>query len=149
MWFLYRLNGGQVIGATVNSDGFGYIDSRFFGVCVDPLTPDGKDLAVPKIFDSGANSVRNATSAEIANFLVAEQADEVILARYNAQAFADEQPVSRKVIRAIVQIMVDEINTLRAAIRQAHPAQASNLPDRTLEQAKTAMLNIINGGTVD
>jgi len=149
MWFLYRLNGGKVEGATVNSDGFGNIDSRFYGVCTDPLTPDGKDLAIPKIYVSASNTVRNATPDEIANFLVAEEADAILLARYQAESYAEEHPVTRKVMRALVQIMVNEINFLRSGIRQLHPSQAANFPDRTLEQAKTAMLNIISGGTVD
>lgn len=69
-----------------------------------------------------------------------------------------------KVLRAEAAVLVDEINSLRRWVTsfKAEVAAASsladlktrvaslpNLPDRTLAQAKTAIINKIDGGTVD
>jgi hypothetical protein len=69
-----------------------------------------------------------------------------------------------KVLRALVDVLLDEINLLRAwlASLKTETAAATNLanfqtrvatlpptPTRTLAQAKTAILNKLDGGTVD
>jgi len=69
-----------------------------------------------------------------------------------------------KALRALVAVLLDEVNALRQwlASFKVEVAAATNLadlktrvatlpatPDRTLAQAKTAILNKVDGGTVD
>lgn len=145
MQYLYRLNGGRVEGATV--DTYQGIDTRFWGVATNPTVINGTDIGIPKIHDNG--TIRDATQAERDNFAIAEAHDDLLLARLNASAYMDTNPVLRKVMRGLVQVMVNEINTLRLVVRTIHPGVAGQLPDRTLAQAKQAIIDIINSGDVD
>jgi hypothetical protein len=72
MQFLYRINGGEV--SIVSTEAITGHDPAYFATVTDPLLPDGAGLAPPKIHVSG--TVRNATAEEIANFAVAQDADE-------------------------------------------------------------------------
>jgi len=63
---------------------------------------------------------------------------------FNSQALA---------YKALVEILIDEINLLRQAITEmtveTNQLTDRNLPPRTLAQAKTAIKNKIDGGTLD
>lgn len=69
-----------------------------------------------------------------------------------------------KLFRAVASVLVDELNSIRQWITSFKAATAAatslndfktrvaalgNMPDRTLAQAKTAITNTLNSGTVD
>lgn len=60
--------------------------------------------------------------------------------RGEAKANYDGQISMGQALRALVKVLIDEINILRAQ---------HSLPDRTLAQAKTAIQNAIDAGDVD
>lgn len=161
--FLYRKNGGEVVGLSVDSGVYADVDATYFGVQIDPSTPDGTDLAVKKI--RVTTTVRNATSGEIAAFVTAEDTDNNLINRQAAKDAVDGNSiVTRKAYRSLVKVLVDEINDLRGwladfkvevaastnlANLQSRVAGLPNMPDRTLSQAKTAILNEIDSGSQD
>jgi hypothetical protein len=76
----------------------------------------------------------------------------------------DAVTAEAKALRAIASVLIDELNAIRqwlVAFKSATAASTnyatlksgigglSNMPDRTLAQAKTAIQNAINAGTVD
>jgi hypothetical protein len=84
--------------------------------------------------------------------------------RTAAAAKLDLTTAEAKVLRGLVLALVDELNNIRqwlVAFKAATAASTnyatlksgigglSNMPDRTLAQAKTAIQNAINAGTVD
>jgi hypothetical protein len=131
--YLYRINGGQVLGMSVNS----YEDSVYFANATDPLELDGRDLQPPKIYDAGA--VRIATAGEIATFTVAEAEDQNLMDREAAKGIFDSS-VTKKAFLAFLHILMDEIN----ALRQQH-----SLTDRTVSQAIAAIKSRIDAGDHD
>jgi len=140
---LYRLNGGEVMKISPTNQTFADRDSTYWGVSADPAFPDGQDIRDPgpprgpfrelgfaKIIDGA--TCRNATAPEITAFTAAQAADENLMDRDGARDLFQTHPRFRKMMLAFADIIRDEINILRAT-------QA--LPDRTLAQLKTAMLN--------
>lgn len=84
--------------------------------------------------------------------------------RTDASALMNTVKAEGKVLRALVLVLIDEINALRqwvAAFKAATAAATNlanlqtrvaglpNMPDRTLAQAKTAIANTLDAGTVD
>ena len=136
--YRFRKNGGQVLGASVTPDGFGTIAPEH-DIVTDPLTPDGIDLAVPKFFD-GVTTVRNATAPEIAAFSTHEASDENLIARSRAKDLVDVGVITRKQQRALIEVLLDEINTLR---------DLHALAPRTMSQAVSAIKSKIDAGTFD
>ena len=139
MIYLFRVNGGEVLSVSIDPTAYAGIDSLLSTV-TNPPTPDGLDLAVPKIWD-GTN-LRNATAGEIATFVTAAATDLTTTQRNTAVARFQTDPNFRKVLRSIVGLMVTQLNIVRqnpttvfAAITQA--------------QAETAIVNAINAGTFD
>lgn len=141
---LYRSNGGEVVKISPTNQTFDQRDATYWAVATDPNFPDGTDLreggdgplrvlGFAKIID-GADC-RNATQPEIDNFAVAEAADEALMDRDRAKDLFENHPNWRKLLTAFADIIKDEINILRAQ---------HSLPDRTLAQLKTAMLNRIS-----
>lgn len=140
---LYRTNGGEVIKISATNQTFADRDTNYWGVIADPAFPDGQNLRDPgpplgplrelgfaKIIDGA--TCRNATAPEIAAFISAETADNNLMDRDGAKALFQTHPRFRKMMIAFADIIKDEINILRAQ---------HALPDRTLAQLKTAMLN--------
>lgn len=138
MIFLYRLNGGAIEGASVDNGAFNAIDTTYFATVTDPATPDGLDLSVLKIWDG--LQVRNATAPEIANFATAKAADDLLIERAKAKDFFVTGSVSRKAMRALIETLIEEINTLRAQ---------HSLAPRTTAQALVTIENKIDAGTFD
>lgn len=146
MTFLYRLNGGEVIGASVDVSGFGGIDATYFGTVTDPALSNGADLSVPKIYDGSV--LRNATAGEISAFAVAATNDTIFQQRTRAIARFNGDADFRKILRAIVGLTVSELNLIRAKTSNtANPAQP--MPARTEAQVQTSIVNAINAGTYD
>ena len=138
---LYRANGGEVVKISPTNQTFDQRDSNYWAVATDPNFPDGTELrqggdgplrvlGFAKIIDGG--DCRNATAPEITAFAAAETADENIMDRDGARDLFENHPRFRKMMVAFADILKDEINILRAT---------QSLPDRTLAQLKTAMLN--------
>ena len=131
--FLFRINGGEVTGASTSAAGFGDI-TAFFDTIDNPTLPDGIDLRVPKI--KVGTTVRNATDREITSFRTDVIADRNSEDKQTAQDFIDVEIVWRKTLRALVLVLIEEINALRTL---------HELPDRTLSQVvKEIKLKISN-----
>jgi hypothetical protein len=131
--YRYRINGGQVLGMSVNP----YEAEPYFANVTDPLEPDGRNLQPPKIHDAG--TVRNATAPEIAAFADAEAEDQNLIDRESAKGIFSHS-VSKKTFSAFIRVLLDEINTLR---------QQHSLPDRTVSQAIAAIQSRIDAGDYD
>lgn len=136
--FMYRKNGGQVVGTTMRDDGFGEVDEDFFATVDDPEIPDGDDLSVPKIFDSGR--VRDATPAEVSQFTASRSSDQVLVDKKAAKKFIQENTVSKKYLMAIVDAFLDEINSIR---------NRNNLRPRNRRQLINAILQKIDTENFD
>jgi hypothetical protein len=138
--YIYRLNGGQVLGQVYGVDSFAELDRAFYQFVTDPPTPDGVDLSVPKIYDGVR--IRNATAPEQSAFVTAAAVNATALLRSLAVAMLQNDPLLRKVLSAIVDVMVQQINVLRTQPTTTFAAI-------TKQQAKTAIINAINDGSND
>jgi hypothetical protein len=138
---LYRVDGGEVVKISPTNQAFDERDTNYWGVAANPAFPDGSELrqdgsgplrvlGFAKIMDGA--TCRNATAPEITAFTPAQTTDENLMDRDGARDLFQNHPRFRKMMIAFADILKDEINILRAT-------QA--LPDRTLVQLKTAMLN--------
>jgi hypothetical protein len=149
---LYRIQGGEVMKVSVPGNKpaqeFADRNQTYWGVAVDPLTPDGTHVIDPadtnrtrrvlgfaKFYESGSNTIRNATQPEIDAWAAAETDDENQQDADQAKDLLNTHPRMRKVLVALSEIIMDEINVLRAI---------ASLPARTLSQLKTLMTNRIN-----
>lgn len=163
MTYLYRISGGEVLGVSTDPSTYAAVDSAYYGVAVDPTTPDGNDLSVPKIF-TAPSTVRNATPAEQTAFVSAGSIDANLQQRAAALVLFQTNLTQRKVLQGLVAVLVDENNILRqwimafkAAVAastnlanlQTRTAALPDMPDRTLPQARTAVQAKINSGVVD
>ena len=137
---VYRLSSGEVL--TVNESPIGY-PPNYFGFVTDTIAPDGLEiydsennrriLGYAKIYSGGV--FRNATQEEIDTFLPAAIDDKNQKEANRAIEYFQNDPRFRRVMIAFASIIVDEINILRSE---------HGLPDRTLEQLKTAIQNRIS-----
>lgn len=137
MYILYRKNGGEILSASTDQNYIG-IDSIYFAVLIDPNIINGLDLSIKKIWD-GTN-VRNALNGEITNFVTAKNIDDNLIARQLAKDNIDIAFINRKAFRALIDVLLAEINTLRT--------QLSFAP-RTMTQAITAIKSKIDSGIYD
>lgn len=120
MVFLYRKNGGKVEGVSSDDNAYTGIDATFYGTALNPSTPNGTDLATPKIWDGSA--IRNATAPEITAFATALTADTNLIDRAAAKARLQSDPVLKKLLGALVDTLRTQINTLRTSPNQSFPA---------------------------
>ncbi len=142
---LYRISSGEVISISISDDLFEEYDDEFRDVLTNPPLPDGTQLMSPgtygshrvlgyaKIVDNG--TVRNATQQEIDSFGAAFADDQAQKEANKAEEYLENDPKFRRVMTALMAILVDEINTLRSQ---------HGLPDRTLSQLKNAIKNRID-----
>jgi len=135
--FLFRTNGGEVLGVSVDPNTYTSLADPLLDFVVNPPTPDGENLLPPKIWD--LTNVRNATAPEIANFTTARDADQVTSDKREAQDLIDVQTVFRKTNKSLINTLIREVNILRAL---------HSLPDRTLQQAVNAIKSDIDDGTI-
>lgn len=138
--YLYRINGGEVSAVSVDVSAFADIDTTFFMTVTNPPTPNGTDLSIPKHFD-GTN-VRNATAGEIIASATAVITDANLQNRATAIETLQTHPVLHKALSAIVDVVVQQLNTLRTSPTTVFPAI-------TKAQAITAIVNAINSGAND
>ncbi len=139
--FLYRIIGGEVLGASTDQS-FPDRDQSRFGVLTDPLIPDGKDLAVKKIALPGSNTVRNATAGEITTMNAALTTEVTETQRLGAKNLLDTVIPQGKYNRALLEIFLSEFNIIRTHA-------ALGLAPRTANQLKNAIRNKIDSGDVD
>lgn len=135
--FLYRINGGEVRGVSVSPTAYSNLTDPFLTIAVDPPTPDGENLSIPKIWD--LTSVRNATAGEITAFDVATAEDQATSDKLDAQDLIDTQIVFRKAFKALVLTLIDELNILKTI---------HSLPNRTLAQAISTIKDKISNEDV-
>ena len=115
--------------------------------------PDGKNLTPQKIYD-GTN-FRNATASEIANFAVARADDENLQARTLAETWLDETKSGAevKVVKALIGLVVDEINILRQQFNTTTAESAdlttTTFVDRTVPKGITELKNKLSSGVAD
>lgn len=141
----YRLNGGQVLGVSTDNT-YAADNTTYYGALVDPVSPDGLDLTVPKVVAAG--QVRNATAQEIANFSTAEAADNVLIERDNAILRLQTDKDLRRLLRAILGLTVTQINLLRSKIaNNSNPA--TPMTQITEAAAVNAVITAIRNGTYD
>lgn len=125
---LYRINGGEVIKISPVGQQFTDINPMQFGVLVDPDFPDGMDNTpsdnpqvrvegFQKIADAENNLIRNATQAEIDAMIQAEIVDNDIMDKMFARVFMNDHPRFKKLMKATVKVLVDEINAVRREVR--------------------------------
>lgn len=138
----YRKSSGEVLKISPKGQSFAFLDTTFWGIFLSANFPDGIDstplrqLGIAKIALPGTpNVVRNATQAEIDTFAVRKVNDKNIQDREVARDFLRLHPRFRKVLIALIDILIDEINLLR---------DEHALTNRTLQQAKNAILNRIS-----
>lgn len=136
--FLYRINGGEVFGVSTTTAAYSQLTDPLLTFVDSPSTPDGENLAGPKIFIA-PSTVRNATAPEIAIFATARAFDLNVTQKQDAQDAIDVGPVTRKTLKALILVLIEEINTLRSL---------HSLPDRTLSQAVTAIKSKISNEDV-
>lgn len=120
------------------------------------------------VYDPSATQAqRDAVASWIASVDLDAEVAAATLAELRAAAnacFQNGTGAPDKLDRAVAMVLLDEINNLRqwitsfkAAVAaatsfgnlQTRVAALANMPDRTPAQAKTAVTNKLNGGTVD
>jgi hypothetical protein len=151
---LYLLSSNEVYKISPQGQTFDDRDPTYWGVLTDPDFPDGsgpvrevlpdgswgdlRQLGFAKIAEpgTGANgTVRLATQPEIDAWTGTYQAYENKQDETRVKDWVENHPQFRKFFAAFADILIDEINILRAE---------HSLGDRTLAQLKTAMLNRIS-----
>jgi hypothetical protein len=130
-YYRYRKNGGKVEGISLDDI---WTDSTYIGV----FSTDIEYPLEPPLWCDGS-TIRTATVQEISDFLVKEQEDLSLQHRSSAKdvvdGVSDYKSSLPRVVRALVSLMLQEINVLRT--------QAS-FPEYTWEQMKTALKNKID-----
>lgn len=116
---LYRISSGEVLKISLVDQPFDDADSTYFGVLTDPTLTDGSayvdsngDLRVltfSKIANVGGNEIHNATQGEIDGFAAFEASDESEMDAERAQALADVDPIFRKIFKALMLRIIDEV----------------------------------------
>lgn len=120
MVYLYTINGGYVVGVSLDADAYAKVDTSVYGVVADPPLQDGKDLSAPKVYDGQV--LRNATPDELANQKGKQDTDTDAIARKQAIVLLQSNPLVGKVLRAIVaelaQITKSDVEVLMNDIVQ-------------------------------
>jgi len=144
---LYRLSSGEVLKISSAGQLFSDRNQSFFGVLTDPGMPDGMSvrdnlpdgtfgplrvLGFSKIVILESNLFQNATQSEIDTFSSLNVDDDNAQDADRARDLFNVHPQFRKMLVAMADIIRDEINILRTL---------HGLPDRTLVQFRTAMIN--------
>lgn len=125
---LFRKSSGEVVKISLSDQAFLDADPTFWGVLTDPAFPDGTDvrdmdtdpagplrvLGFSKRAVPGPPTVRNATAPEIAMFAPAQTDDENQMDADRADSLLANDPQTRKLFTALMDVARTEVNTLRA-----------------------------------
>lgn len=116
---LYRKSSNEVLKISLVDQPFTDADATYFGVLTNPTLTDGSayvdgngDLRVlgfAKIANVGSNEIHNAIQSEIDGFAALESTDESAMDAERAQALADIDPVFRKIFKALLLRIIDEV----------------------------------------
>ena len=121
---LYRKSSGEVLKISPKGQMFDFIDDTYFGYLSDPSFPDGtenreripdlgfgppRQLGYQKIAIVGNNEVRNATQEELDGFEAYKVEDDNQLDATGAIAFIQNHKRFRKVFKAILKLLVQEL----------------------------------------
>ena len=125
-FYLYRVNGGEVIGMSIES--YGSLPAQFAEL-ENPTETDGPGLSPPKI--RIASEIRNATAGEITAFAAAELADETAATITLHKTHLDDASFRAPLVRALAELVLDEVNLLRAWTKafKVEVAAATTLAD--------------------
>jgi hypothetical protein len=134
---LYRKNGGEGLKYSEINQSFADADPNFFGVLIDPLTPDGTQTREPlpiapgqarygpprqlgwaKIAVPATNTWRNATQAEIDLFEGAEGQDEQAIDAAQAREQVVRHPFIARVLLSLLRRLVPMIDDQNTRINQ-------------------------------
>jgi hypothetical protein len=125
---LYRITSGEVLKISTKGQAFPDINPMQFAVLTDPDLPDGSEnvesdnphlrvLGFQKIADPENNIVRDASQAELDLFSQAEIEDDDMMDKLFARVFMNDHPRFKKLMKATVKVLVDEINNVRREVR--------------------------------
>ena len=135
----------SVTGPSVNQGPF--VDSGRTDFVIAPDLSALEGIVLRKYWKHSGGLIISYTAAEITTQDAAEAAaqaqralDDIAAIRADAAEGLSGFDVSPLVLRAFAEILIDEINTLRAL---------HSLGDRTLLQLKNAITNTVNSGDVD
>lgn len=137
LYWIYRVNGGEVVGVARN-DPTGNYNANYQAHVYNPSAPDGEDMNQPKIWTG--TELRNATAQEISDFATYQAEDENLQQRIDAIEWLKNHSVVRKALKSAFEVVLEELNILRTE---------HSLPDRTLAQFLTAWENKVNAGDHD
>lgn len=100
--FLYRLNGGEILGSSTDVGTYDGVDTRYVATVVvdEKELVDGSNLADAKIYDG--TTIRNATKEELVVLGDARTLDETLQQRDAAITLVMTHPIWRKVFGASV-----------------------------------------------
>lgn len=141
---LYRIASGEILGISDTED-FGSKAGEYgLDTVTNPTIQDGtifrdpstgrrRVLGYAKIYSGGV--VRNATQQEIDTFSPAEINDNKQVETLKAISDFENNPAMRRVLKAIIKELVDQLNVLR---------QEHGLSQITYQQAYTAIKNRID-----
>lgn len=123
---LYRISSNEVVKISLLGQAFSDRDVAVWGVLTDPILTDGNQavdatgnlrvLGTAKFAVVGSNTIRNATAPEITAFIAAQTADDNAADSVQATVMAQNHPMWRKVLKAVVKLVVNQLNTLRGQI---------------------------------
>lgn len=136
MFYRYRKNGGQILGESIDNI---YPDDTYFGCLTNPMIQVGTVAVMTSRVWTGT-VIRDATAGELSNFVTAAATDDTLVRRAVAKSMLDASLVNKTLFQALLQVLLEEVNTLRAL---------HSLSNRTLLQAVTAIKTKIDAGTYD
>ena len=122
---LYRISSGEVVGISPKNRLWEEANPAQFALLHNPTFLDGTDNYNPeqpirgesgwqKIAVPDFQEVRNATETEIAVFKTAETIDVDMMDKVFAQVFMNDHPRFKKLMKAVVVVLVELINDVRA-----------------------------------
>lgn len=130
MHYLYRVSSGEVgpISSSESLPGGWDALPTSLAVVTDPTVADGAQR--PLIYDG--TRVRSATQQEADGFAAAVLADEAAARKAAAKAALTADNLHGRILRAVLRVMLDEVNTLRTR---------AGVATRTEQQVATAILS--------
>jgi hypothetical protein len=147
---LYRKRSNEVLKISTKGQSFTDVNAALFGVLVDPDLPDGPDnidvnadhpetrvLGFQKIADPDLNLVRNATQEEIDSFENAETIDHDIMDKVFAKVFMNDHPRFKKLMKAVVKVLTEEINAVRREVRLEPDLDDADVRKRIKDRIKS------------
>jgi len=121
---LYRISSGEVIGISPKNKLWEEVNQNQFAVLTNPTFLDGeqnhnpdnpkrREYGYQKIAVPDFQEVRNATETEIKIFVNAETIDIDVMDKVFARVFMNDHPRFKKLMKAVVVILVEELNQIR------------------------------------